>query len=168
MTGRGALPYYTAAWVIGCFIFAAVAWVIDVRAGALVSAAQLLSIYFISLIVGAPDSLLFAFLLRRFIRLFPTHSMWVWMTAGAGLAILVTLALAWLGQTWIQRGIPTVGLLGLAFRAVLLAPMVLRRAGLWYLPVEGAATAGVLCLVNRAFDRPVEGEATTAPRQSPA
>ena len=167
MNSKGALPYYVAAWVIGCFIFAAVAWAVDFRAGALVGAAQLLSTYFISLIVGAADSLLFAFLLRKIMRLLRTHSMLAWMIAGAGLAILVTLALAWLGQVWIARGIPTVGLLGLGFRVVLLAPTLLRRTGLWHLPIEGAAMAAVLCLVDRAFDRPAEGAATNA-TQSPA
>lgn len=166
MNSRGALPYYTAAWVIGCFIFAAVAWVVNLRAGALVGAAQLLSTYFISLIVGAADSLLFAFLLRRIMHTFRTHLIWIWMVAGAGLAILVTFTLAALGQFWIGRGVSTVGLLGLVFRVVLLAPTLLRRAGIWYLPVEGAAMAAVLCLVDRAFDRPAEGEAPSA-KQAP-
>lgn len=162
MSSRGALPYYTAAWVIGCFIFAAVAWAMDIRAGALVSAAQFLSIYFISLIVGAADSLLFAWLLRVIMRAFRTHSVWLWIPVGACLALLLTLALARVGEAWTASNVPIDGLLGLAFRAVLLAPTVLRRAGLWHLPIEGAATAGVLFLVNRAFDRPNEGETVQA------
>src|SRR5277367_66813 len=107
MNSKGALPYYVAAWVIGCFIFAAVAWVVDLRAGALVGAAQLLSTYFISLIVGAADSLLFAFLLRKVMHRVRTHLVWMWMVAGAGLALLVTFVLAGLGQFWIAGGVPT-------------------------------------------------------------
>ena len=167
MNSRGALPYYTAAWVIGCFIFAAVSWIVNLRAGALVGAAQLLSTYFISLIVGAADSLLFAFLLRRVMHTVRTHLIWIWMVAGAGLAILVTFTLAGLGQVWIARSVPTVGVLGLAFRVVLLAPTLLRRAGIWYLPIEGAAMAAVLCLVDRAFDRPPEEEVARV-KQAPA
>src|SRR6185295_9761355 len=36
------------------------------------------------------------------------------------------------------------------------APNALRLAGIWQSPVAGAATALVLCLVDRAFNRPIE------------
>ena len=51
------------------------------------------------------------------------------------------------------------------FQAVLMAPDALRRAGRWQAPIGGAATALVLCLVERAFARsetPAEPTASAA------
>jgi hypothetical protein len=37
---------------------------------------------------------------------------------------------------------------------------LLWHAGLWQVPVEGAATAAALCLVDRAFDSSAEAPAS--------
>ena len=54
------------------------------------------------------------------------------------------------------------GPLGYLLLAFWTAPNALRRAGIWQAPVGGALTAVVLCLVDRAFNRPTE-DAETKP-----
>jgi hypothetical protein len=44
------------------------------------------------------------------------------------------------------------------------APNALRRAGIWQAPIGGAAIAAVLCLVDRAFDRPADVPRSSAGR----
>jgi hypothetical protein len=51
------------------------------------------------------------------------------------------------------------------FAAVLNAADVLAGHNFWQAPVDGALTAVVLCLVDRAFARPNEA---AEPKQSPA
>src|SRR6185312_9609690 len=90
MTQRGTLAYYLAAWVIGCFIAALLAWCVGAWYGAYaVNASVLLTEYFLSLIFGAADALLFAFLLRRLMHSWHTYTVWVWLLSGAGIAAVV-------------------------------------------------------------------------------
>lgn len=151
MTRHGTFAYYLAAWVIGCFAVSLLLWIKDAfSAGSGVSASMLLTGYFFALIFGAVDALLFAFLLRRMMRWWGTHSVWIWLLAGAGLAFILMLTLAESGDIWIRQHLT----LGFTFQVILMGPDALRRAGLWQVPIEGAATAMMLCLVDRAFDRP--------------
>src|ERR1700722_605034 len=88
MTRRGTLAYYLAAWVIGCFVVSLLLWAGDALAGDFETASTLLTTYFFSLAFGATAVLLFAFLLRRWMRALGTHSLWAWSVSGAALASL--------------------------------------------------------------------------------
>jgi hypothetical protein len=166
MTRRGTLAYYLAAWVIGCFIVSLLAWAWAARNESSANVAMLLILYFVALAYGAADVLLFAFLLRRLMRLWGTHGIWIWMLAGAGLATGLLWLLLWSGDA-LTRVSPLSGQGPIAYLllAFWTAPNALRLAGIWQAPIGGAVTGVVLCLVDRAFNRPVEaGEA----KQSPA
>ncbi len=161
MTRRGTLAYYLAAWVIGCFIVSLLAWVWAARNESSANVSMLLILYFVALAYGAADVLLFAFLLRRLMRLSATHRLWIWMPAGAGLATVLLWLLLWSGDA-LTRISPLSGRGPIAYMllAFWTAPNALRLAGIWQAPVAGAATAAVLCLVDRAFNRPDDaGEA---------
>src|SRR5260370_17163260 len=93
MTRRGTLAYYLAAWVIGCFVVAFLQWLGETIAGNFRTASILLTTYFFALIFGAIAILLFAFLLRRSMRLLRTHAVWAWSLWGATLAFLEILSL---------------------------------------------------------------------------
>jgi hypothetical protein len=163
MTRRGTLAYYLAAWVIGCFVVSLLLWAGDALAGDFETAANLLTTYFFSLVFGATAVLLFAFLLRRSMRVLGTQSLWAWLPAGAALAFLLIL-----GLIRAQGALLSIrsGQFGeILFGAVLKAADALAGRNLWQAPVDGAITAVVLCLVNRAFDRVDE---TAAPKHSPA
>jgi len=154
MTRRGTLAYYLAAWVIGCFIVSLLAWAWAARNESSASFSMLLMLYFVALMYGAVDILLFAFLLRRLMRLGGTHRVWSWMLAGAVLGAVLTRLLLWIGDSLVPfsplSGGGPIAYLILAFWT---APNALRLAGIWQAPVGGAATAVVLCLVDRAFNR---------------
>ena len=166
MTRRGTLAYYLAAWVIGCFTVSLLAWAWAARNESSTSVSMLLVLYFVALAYGAADVLLFAFLLRRLMRLWGTHNVWVWLLVGTGLGTALTWLLLWSGDA-LTRISPLSGRGPIAYLllAFWTAPNALRLAGIWQAPIAGAATAAVLCLVDRAFNRPVEaGDA----KQSPA
>jgi hypothetical protein len=152
MTRHGTLAYYLAAWVIGCFIVTLMAGVIDAVAGQPVRASMLLELYFFALIFGAADILLFAFLLRRLMRWRETHAMWVWMLAGAGLGFMLVVLLGEANSVWPHWNSLMDGALGFFLMAIFGTPDVLRHAGVWQAPIEGAAIAAILCLVDRAFN----------------
>ena len=170
MTRRGTLAYYLAAWVIGCFVVSVPLSLEDSSAGPSSRAALFLTTYFFALIFGAADSLLFAFLLRRLMRWLGTHAVWAWLLAGACLALVLALLLVWGGDA-VQRLSEIAGPFQEPMEYVLalvwMAPDALRRGGvLWQAPIDGAAGAVVLCLVDRAFNRPEEEPDATKP--SPA
>jgi hypothetical protein len=162
MTRRGTLAYYVAAWVVGCFIGSWLDFLTDRSlfwfGGQTVS--NFLAGYFFSLVFCAFDVLLFAFLLRRTMWTIKTHAPWVWFLSGAALALLLVIAL-----THTHNTLPPFfhGVFGsIVFGA---ADVLSTRDYLWQAPIDGAITAVVLCLVDRAFARPSEaGE----PEQSPA
>ena len=157
MTRRGSLAYYLAAWVIGCFIVSLLVWAWGTRGASSANVSMLLMLYFVALMYGAVDILLFAFLLRRLMRLWGTHRVWAWMLAGAVLGAALTWLLLWLGDT-LSRFSPLSGRGPIAYLllAFWTAPNALRLAGTWQAPIAGAATAVALCLVDRAFNRPAE------------
>lgn len=162
MTRRGTLAYYLAAWVIGCFVIAFLQWLGEALAGNFQTASILLTRYFFSLIFGAVSMLLFAFLLRRSMRLFRTHAVWAWLLWGAILAFLEIFALIHAQNALLSFRAGEFG--EIFFAAVLNAADSLAGRNLWQAPAAGAITAAVLCLVDRAFV--YAGEAVEA-KQSP-
>lgn len=152
MTRQGTLAYYLAAWVIGCFIVSLLAWLIGVMAGQPARASVLLITYFFGLVFGVVDALLFAFLLRRFMRWWGTHAIWAWLVVGAGVGFALILLLTEANNAWISWNGPLNQPIAFFLSALLAAPDALRRAGFWQVPIEGAAIAAVLCLVDRAFN----------------
>lgn len=163
MTRRGTLAYYLAAWVIGCFVVAFLQWAGEAFAGEIHTASFLLTTYFFALAFGAVAILMFAFLLRRLMRLLGTHTLWMWLLAGALLSFLEVLALVRAEGALISI---RSGPFGEFLFAVALNPAdALAGPNFWQAPVAGAATAFVLCLVDRAFARPNE---TAEPKHSPA
>jgi hypothetical protein len=159
MTRRGTLAYYLAAWVIGCFVLSAMAWAFAApqEGVPLAAPARLLILYFLSLAYGAVDILLFAFLLRRAMRLWGTHNIAVWTLAGATIGVALVRLLLWSGDALIGASAPSGrGPLSSLLLALWTAPNAMRRAGIWQAPVGGALIAIVLCLVDRAFNRPAE------------
>jgi hypothetical protein len=169
MTRRGTLAYYLAAWVVGCFVLSAMAWAFapPPEGVPLDAPARLLILYFLSLTYGAVDILLFAFLLRCTMRLLGTHNIWLWMLGGAALGAALVKALLWSGDSLTSVSpLSAHGPISYALLAFWTAPNALRLAGIWQAPAGGAATAAILCLVDRAFNRPKE--AADAAKPSPA
>lgn len=151
MTRRGSLAYYLAAWVIGGFVVALGFWWASSTDS---SVSGFLMAYFFALIAGPVDLVLFAFLLRRALRWSGTHNLFVWAMTGAALffgllALLTTISMNLGGA--LQAGGPYL------LESVLFSgPDALLAGGFWPAPLEGAGVAIVLCLVDRAFDRPAE------------
>jgi hypothetical protein len=160
VTRRGTLAYYLAAWVIGTSCVAIVLWIIAAwsaqATGEPASASIFLWIDFQALIFGAPGALAFAFLLRRAMTWWGTHDLWKWLLMGAWLAVVPVLLLVPLYNRYSRSMNFDPGSLGFLLALVLAGPGLLSHAGLWQVPIEGAATAAVLCLVERAFNRPDE------------
>jgi hypothetical protein len=163
MTRRGTLAYYLAAWVIGCFVVAFLQWVGEAIAGEIHSASILLTTYFFSLIFGAVAILLFAFLLRRWLTLLNTHALWIWFVSGAVLAFLEIFVLIHAQNALLSIRSGEFG--EVLFAAVLNAADILSGPNLWQVPIDGAITALVLCLVDRAFTSAPEA---AEPKHSPA
>jgi hypothetical protein len=164
MTRRGTLAYYLAAWVIGCFVVSLLQWAGEAFAGEIQPASILLTTYFFSLVFGAVAMLLFAFLLRRWMRLLGTHAQWAWVISGAVLGLLVILILIRAQGALLSIRSGEFG--ELLFAAVLKAADSLSGRNFWQAPIDGAITAWVLCLVDRAFSR--ANEASAEPKHSPA
>ena len=163
MTRHGTLAYYLAAWVIGCFVVSFLPWISNSIAGDFRPASALLTTYFFSLVFGAFTVLLFSSLLRLSMRLLCTHSLWVWPLAGALLALVLTLGV--IRAQGALLSLPSAPLGEILIGVALKAADLLGRRDLWQVPVDGAITGLVLCLVDRAFsstDKPTE------PRHSPA
>jgi hypothetical protein len=163
MTRRGTLAYYLAAWVIGSFIIA----LMFLFAAGPIAASALLIDYFFTLIAGLIGLLVFAFLLRLAAGLLKTHNLWIWTLLGAAIFV----ALIFLGALVSQKQ-PSAwqsGTLGTISTMIFQGAEAVRRSGLWQAPIDGAATAAILCLVDRAFakvhDTP---EAAPNTKQSPA
>jgi len=163
MTRRGTLAYYLAAWVIGCFVVSLLQWIGEAFAGEIQTASILLTTYFFSLIFGAVAILLFAFLLRRWMRLLGSYAQWAWMLSGGALALLQMFILIRAQSALL---LTRSGEFGGFLSGTLLKAADVLAGHLWQAPIDGAITAAVLCLVDRAFVRP--NEAATEPKQSPA
>ena len=163
MTRRGTLAYYLAAWVIGCFVISLLVWILAQQDAPFAGPARLLVLYFLSLAYGAVDILLFAFLLRRVMRVWGTHSIALWALAGAVSAAVLVRLLLWSGDALTgMTSLSGRGPLGYLLLAFWTAPNALRRAGIWQAPIGGALTAALLCLVDHAFNRPAQKTETKA------
>jgi hypothetical protein len=163
MTRRGTLAYYLAAWVIGGFVVSFLQWLGEALTGDIHTAAILLTTYFFSLAFGAVAILLFALLLRRSMRLLGTHALWAWFLSGAILSFLEIFALIHAQSALLSIRSGEFG--EIWFAAVLNAADALAGRNFWQAPIDGAITAVILCLVDRAFARPNEA---AEPKHLPA
>ncbi len=155
MTRRGTFAYYLAAWVVGCFVVSLIAALFSPQNAPAEGAARLLILYFLALLYGAADILVFAFLLRRAMRLLASHHLLLWTAAGAAMGGALVRLLLWAGDALVGASPLTAhGPVSVLLLAFWTAPNALRRVGVWQAPVAGAATALVLCLVDRAFNQP--------------
>jgi hypothetical protein len=81
---------------------------------------------------------------------FPIEQFWLWILAGAGLALLLIWLLGSLGHLLRDpRYLPYAALPIWPFLVV--GPVSVFEAGIWAALPVGAATAGVLFAVHRAF-----------------
>jgi hypothetical protein len=155
MTRRGSLVYYLTSWICGG-LFLTVAMVIQEKVspagmgiGPSGADAAIITTYFLVLIFCAFLSLLFAFLLRRWMGWLRAEKLWQWALAGMGLA----LPMAW-AVRWASRATDAIGLQGawrqLAVFLFLGVRGIAERHVLLALPVA-AATSAVLFLIHRAF-----------------
>lgn len=164
MTSRGSLAYYLAAWVCGCFFMAFGFWVQLhlFRNSSSQQAFQDLSFLgfcFFGLIFGAVPSLLFAWLLRRSMKFFPTARIWLWVVAGSVLALLVIWFFGSIGKIARDpRYLPYSALPIWPF--LLVGPLAILEGSFWMAIPAGGATAGVLYAVHRAFTAEVAAEST--------
>jgi hypothetical protein len=152
MTRQGSLAYYLAAWICGCSFMALGFWanVHWLHGGPSAQAfldTGFLALCFLALITGAVPALLFGWLLRRLTRLFRVEQFWLWIVAGAALAPALLKILGGVGS--LARNLPDSIF---PIRLFLLGgPMAVLDAGIWVTLPVGAATAGVLFAVHRAF-----------------
>ncbi len=160
MTRNGSLAYYLAAWICGCFFMALGFWVdIHWLRGAWSQGEFLdvgfLAICFFGLILGAVPSLLFAWMLRRLMRVFAIERFRFWIFTGAGLALLLIWLLGSVGHLARDpRLLPYSALPIWPF--LLVGPVSVLEAGIWAAVPVGAATAGVLFAIHRAFAQNAE------------
>ena len=163
MTRRGTLAYYLAAWVIGSFIIA----LMFVFAAGPIAASALLIDYFFTLIAGLIGLLVFASLLRLAAGLLKTHNLWIWALLGAAIFVVLIFLGALVSEK--QLSAWQSGTLGTVFTMIFQGAEAVRRSGLWQAPIDGAATAAILCLVDRAFAKIYENpDVATETKQSPA
>jgi hypothetical protein len=160
MTRHGSLAYYLAAWICGCSIMALGFWV-DVHWLRRPSSpeefadAGFLALSFFGLILGAVPAVMFAWLLRRLMRIFAVEQFWLWITAGAGLALLLIWLLGSLGHFAGDPRLRPYSALPI-WPFLLVGPVSVLDAGIWATLPVGAVTAGVLFAVHRAFKQKAE------------
>jgi CDP-diglyceride synthetase len=160
MTSRGSLAYYLAAWVCGCFFMAVGFWIsLHIFRGpssqVTFQNVSLLGFAFFGLIFGAVPALLFGWILRRLMKLFHVEAIWVWIVAGAVLAVSLIWCLGSLGQlTRDPRYLPYSALPIWPF--LLVGPLAMMEGSLWMTLPVGALTAAVLFAVYRAFEQQAE------------
>jgi hypothetical protein len=155
MTRRGTLVYYLSAWILGCFFISASLWIKDMyfaRSSHPFSdfAFGLLYFYFFGLISGAIAALLGAFFLRRGMMALKCKTPSHWAIAGG----ILTPALLFILGTWgrhvaLQQRPETRWLELITF-----GPKTVLEAGWWLAIPAGAATAFLLCRIQRAFAPP--------------
>ena len=157
MTRRGSLVYYLASWICGG-LFLTIAMYLQERAspqgmgmGPTGAGAAIITTYFLVLVFCAFLSAVFAFLLRRSMRLLHAESFWQWVLAGTVLSIPMVWAVRWASRLMDLSNVQGVGreiavLLFLGVRGIA------ENHPLLGLPVA-ALNAGVLFLIHRAFGR---------------
>ena len=153
MTRTGSLAYYAAAWVIGCFVLTGVGSFADLLRGQSIGAKEFLGYYFISLMVGAVDALLFAFMLRHLMHLRRAKIMVEWIVAGAMIAVLLTAALSRAGLLYTASPLYRGPLGEFVFETIFLGSIDVWKGGAWITLSSGAITGWILFLIDRAFTR---------------
>jgi hypothetical protein len=169
MTRHGTLAYYLAAWIVSCPAVALFCWgIAAVRSGVGHAFSRgsflfLFELLFFALMFGAGDALLFAFILRRLMRLIGARNAATWAMAGAVLAIALVFALgaAWdrlSDSTWFgSQNAPPQGLASFAITFLFEGPRDIWNVGWWQVPIEGAGIGAVLGLIDRAFNAAAAG-----------
>jgi hypothetical protein len=110
---------------------------------------------FFGLFLGAVPAILFGWLLRRFMKFVSAGGLWLWITIGAVIALLLVCCLAALGQLLKDpRSLPYSALPIWPFLVV--GPLALSEGRLWITLPVGAATAAILFAVNRTFEQKAE------------
>jgi hypothetical protein len=155
MTRRGSLVYYLASWICGG-LFLTVAMYLQERAspegmgiGPSSAGAAIITTYFLVLVFCAFLSVVFAFLLRLFMRWLRAESLWQWVLAG----IILSVPMTW-GVRWASRLADAAGLQGAGYQVAVLLFLGVRgiaeRHPFLGLPAAGL-NAAVLFLIYRAF-----------------
>jgi hypothetical protein len=158
MTRRGSLIYYLSAWILGCFFMSLAIWIkftfrpTGLDSFSIHNAAKNFWLFcFIGWIFGAGPSLLGAFLLRRLLGLLHWRNVWQWTASGAALTCALLVPFGLIGRS-LMDSISTVAAIGeyLFF----FAPAVVLEVGWWLAIPAGAATAYLLCRIERRFAPP--------------
>ena len=163
MTRSGSLIYYLTAWAVGCFSITLAVWTKELfgrefQVGLTNYTFALIGVYSYALLFGAPVSLLGGFFLRRIMRALRSDNLLYWTLAGAVTAPALVLLFGWTGR-YLGEVIPRdlwfakflMGLPGLFLFAG--TEMVLEK-GWWLAIPAGAATAYLLCRIERRFAPP--------------
>jgi hypothetical protein len=152
MTRHGSLVYYLSAWIIGCFFMSFLVWLkniftpsIDMPLGR--SAFGLLFFYFYGLVFGGLAALAGAYLLRALMHTLKSKTPSHWAMGGTLLAPLLIAALGILGRRAQVLSPLETRLFGL----LTFGPKTVLDAGWWLTIPAGAATAYLLCRIERAF-----------------
>jgi hypothetical protein len=152
MTRRGTLIYYLSAWIVGCFFMSGAIWIkgtFEPQSGTF-AGRSVFGLIFASVsgfLLGACAAFLGAFLLRRIMTALKCKTPSHWALAGA---ILAPVLIASLG-TWerhmnfAQR--PALNI----FALLTTGPRVVLDTGWWFAIPAGAATAYLLCRIERRF-----------------
>src|SRR5579871_4175770 len=159
MTRRGSLVYYLSSWICGGF-FLTVAMYLQERAspegmgiGPTGAGVAIITTYFLVLVFCAFLSVVFAYLLRLFMRWMHAESLWQWILVGTLLSIPMT----W-GVRWASAATDAAGLQGIGRQVAVLLFLGLRGIAERhpFLGLPAAALNGALLfLVHRAFaDKP--------------
>lgn len=168
MTRRGSLAYYLAAWAIGCFSMTLAIWFREISVGGFAPplhsyAFDFIALYFYALVFGAALTLLGGFLLRRIMGVLKSRVALYWAFAGAVLAPAMILLVGWTGGR-LERMLPSKSLLvEHVYRAVefsfFFGTDIIMEKGWWLSIPAGAATAYLLCRIERAFAPPEDEQA---------
>jgi hypothetical protein len=160
MTRRGSLIYYLSAWAVGCFTITLSIWAKELigrefQVGLTNYTFALIGFYSYALLFGAPLALLGGFLLRRIMQALNSYHPLHWTLLGAATAPALVLLFGWTGRylfkvlprdLWITKILT--GIAGLFLFAG--TEMVLQK-GWWLAIPAGAATAYLLCRIERRF-----------------
>jgi hypothetical protein len=162
MTRRGSLIYYLSAWILGCFFMSLAIWIKDSigPTQGLTSARSafgLIFFYFYGLILGALATIVAAFLLRRLMLALKCKTPSHWAITGAVLTPAIAGVLGWLG-----RRADLAGHSGQLLTLLTTGPKVVLEAAWWLAIPAGAATAYLLCRIERAFATQPEPPKATA------
>jgi hypothetical protein len=157
MTRRGSLVYYLTSWICGG-LFLTVAMYLRERAspegmgtGPTGAGAAILTTYFLVLVFCAFLSVVFAFLLRLFMKWLHAERLWQWALAG----VVIAVPMIW-GVRWGSAAVDAIGLQGAGRQVAVLLFLGVRGIAERhpFLGLPAAALNGaVLFLVHRAFGR---------------